>query len=165
MCLQNLSRISITCVSFQQPMSPQGPSLCIQISTVSHTTNDSSNRIRVSQESSSNLTSSPSVSPSSSAPPHLPNSSSGASPVFPSHTPCHLTSVPQLRRRYRWHIRLRVLGPPRNRPHDIRRRRTRRHRQHRAPRFRPERRPPQQMDRRSPARTLKQRIATARRLG
>jgi hypothetical protein len=95
MCLQNLSRINITCVSFQQPMLPQGPSLYIQISIASHTTNDSSNRIRVSQESSSNLTSSPSVSPSSSAPPHLPNSSSGASLRLPFASPrsSHVSST------------------------------------------------------------------------
>ena len=57
------------------------------------------------------------------------------------------------------------MGPPRNGPHDIRRCRTRRHRQHRASRFRPGRRPPQQMDRRDPARTPKQRVAPAWRLG
>jgi hypothetical protein len=68
-------------------------------------------------------------------------------------------SVPQLRRCYRWHNRLHVLGPPRNGPHDIGRRRPGRHRQHCAPRLCPERRPQQQMDQRSPARTLKKRIA------
>jgi hypothetical protein len=62
MCLQNLSRFNITNVSFQQPMSPQGPSLYIPISLVSHTTNDNSHPIRVSRESPSCLTLSPFVS-------------------------------------------------------------------------------------------------------
>ena len=84
-----------------------------------HTTNDSSNRIRASRELSSSLTSSLSVSPSYSAPPHLLNSSSGATHFFPSRPSCRLMSVLQSHRRHRWHIRVCILGPPCNIPHDI----------------------------------------------
>ena len=50
----------VTCVSSQQPTLHEGPSLYTQISTVSHTTTDSSNHIQASQES-LNSSSSPSV--------------------------------------------------------------------------------------------------------
>ena len=50
----------VPCVSSRQPTLHQGPSLYTKISTVSHTTTDSSNRIQASQES-SNWSSGPSV--------------------------------------------------------------------------------------------------------
>ena len=77
--------------------------------------------------------------------------------LSPSH---HLISVTQRRRRHQWHIHLRILEPPRNGQHDIRRRRARRHRQHRTSQFCPERRPLQQT-----ARTPKQRTTPAWLLG
>jgi hypothetical protein len=80
MCPQNSSRINITS---QQPTLPHVLSLYIRISIASHTTNGSSNPTRVSPESSSSLTSSPSVSLSSSGPLHLLNSLSGPSLFLP----------------------------------------------------------------------------------
>jgi hypothetical protein len=83
MCPQNSSHINITSVSSQQPMLPHALSLYIRTSIASHTTNGSSNPTRVSPESSSSLTSSPSVSLSSSGPLHLLNSLSGPSLFLP----------------------------------------------------------------------------------
>ena len=145
-------------------MLPHVLSLYIRTSIVSHTTNGSSRPTRVSRESSSSLTSSPSVSLSSSGPLHLLNSSSGSSLLSFGVLSPFSSLVPQLCRRHRRRIRLRVLGPPRYRPDDIGRRRPRRHRQHRAPRFRPERRPPQQMDWRGPPSSPKHRIDASRRV-
>ena len=118
----------------------------------------------VSRESSSSLTSSPSVSLSSNGPLHLLNSSYGLSLLPFGFLSPFSSLVSQLCWRHRWRIRLRILGPPHYRPDDIGRRRPRRHQQHRAPRFRPERRPAQQMDWRGPPRPSKHRILAPRRM-
>ena len=73
-------------------------------------------------------------------------------------------SVPRLCRRFRWHIRLHVLGPSRDGPHDIHHRRARRHIQHRTPRYGTEWRE-QEMDMRGAPHVPKQRIASPIRLG
>ena len=73
-------------------------------------------------------------------------------------------SVPRMCRHYRWHIRLHVLGPSRDGPHDIRHRRARRHIQHRTPRYGTEWRE-QEMDMRGAPHAPKQRIASPIRLG
>ena len=73
-------------------------------------------------------------------------------------------SVPRMCRHHRWQIRLYVLGPSRDGPHDIRHRRARRHIQHRTPRYGTEWRE-QEMDMRGAPHVPKQRIASPIRLG